>query len=199
MTVLPEATVYATARNTEGDNDLQELAKKYRSRVDIVQLDMLDEQSVTACHLSLGLFLAAHLHYLMSSQKAAEYLRTVTSHLDLAIYNAGVALGMGSLPDLTSRDLLNNFKTNVVGPHNLFKVFSPLVDGSQSDRKSIAVISSIAGSIGTLPELVPAVKQMFKLDYSPIGGYSVTKSVLKDNLEEVRLICPFQVWSKYAR
>lgn len=99
----------------------------------------------------------------------------MTSTLDLAIFNAGINLGQGRLTDLSSKDLLDNLDANVVGPHNLFKAFAPFVEASQSESKIIAVVTSLAGSIGKLPELFPFVKKAMNLDYLPVGGYCVTK------------------------
>lgn len=113
------------------------------------------------------------------TQKAAKYLGTVTSTLDLAIFNAGIALGAASLAELTSKDLLDNLHANVVGPHNLFKAFAPFVEASKCERKTIGIITSLLGSITALPEMVPYIKKMFSLDHSPVGGYSVTKSVFQ--------------------
>lgn len=100
-----------------------------------------------------------------------------TKTLDTVYINSGVMLGYGPVQELKSDDFLENMNANVVGPHNMFKAFAPLVIASKSDRRSISVTSSLLGSIGTLPQWGQFVKEAFGAEGIPVSSYAVSKYV----------------------
>lgn len=84
-------------------------------------------------------------------------------------------LGAGPVHGLKSTDLLDNLNANVVGPHNMFKAFSPMVIASKSEKRSISVTSSLLGSLGTLPQWGPFVTKTFGGESIPVSSYAVSK------------------------
>lgn len=73
---------------------------------------------------------------------AAVELRKHTATLERVVINAGVLLGAGRIEDLKSSDLLENLKTNVVGPHNVTKAFAPFVLASKAEGRILSYMSS---------------------------------------------------------
>lgn len=124
-------------------------------------------------------------------QDTVAELKKRTSSLDLAIFNAGVALGVGKIEDLQSKDFLENLNANVVGPHNLFKAFSPFLLASKSEKRTIAVTSSIGGSITAAHAVGEALKGMFGTDFIALSGYAVTKYVISFSKSSVEPEIPF--------
>mgnify|MGYP001571531977 CR=1 FL=1 len=74
-------------------------------------------------------------------------LKKHTASLESIIINAGVLLGQGKIEDLQAASLLENLNANVVGPHNVTKAFSPFLIASKAEKRTLAYISSIGGSV----------------------------------------------------
>ena len=84
-------------------------------------------------------------------------------------------LGSGPIYSVSSEDLLENMRGNVVGPHNIFKAFSPLVVASKSEKRTISVTSSLLGSIGAMPMVGGQLKQSLGMDDMPTACYGTSK------------------------
>lgn len=161
------AKIFATTRNPSDSPELQEFASKSDGKVIVVQLDMLREESVQAA------------------------VTLVTEHsktLDHVFINAGIMLGFGPIFEVKSEDLLENMNGNVIGPHNIFKAFTPLVLESKSASRSISVTSSLLGSLGALPQWGPPTKKPFGFETIPVACYAVSKTAVNS------LVCQ---WADY--
>lgn len=112
-------------------------------------------------YTSFRTFIDTGLLTKLKSQAAAATLRQTTSTLELLIVNAGVALGGGALVNLKSSDFLQNLNANVVGPHNILKAFYSFLIESKAEKKTVVLMSSIAGSIAALPNVTSTLKNMF--------------------------------------
>lgn len=86
-------------------------------------------------------------------------------------------LGFGPIDNVSSSDLLDNMNANVVGPHNIFKAFVPSVLKSKASKRTIAVTSSMLGSIGALPHWGPPTKKPYGFESTPVACYAISKSV----------------------
>lgn len=84
-------------------------------------------------------------------------------------------LGVGPISSLTASDLLDNLNANVVGPHNIFKAFSPIVAASRAAKKTIAVTSSRLSSLGDMCNWGPMTKDPYGLDHIPLSCYAISK------------------------
>lgn len=98
-----------------------------------------------------------------------------TETLDYLYINAGAVVGSGQISGLSPEDLTENFTTNVVGPHNVMKAFSPLVVASKASKRVIAVTSSLVGSTGAMPQWGPFIKDALGVEHISMSGYSVSK------------------------
>jgi len=127
---------------------------------------MLDEASVKVRSLC---------QHPLTVQTAAAEVSKQTDSLDYLYINSGVSLGSGPINGVDSSVLLENMNANVVGPHNIFKAFAPMVVASKASKRAIAVTSSLLGSIGAMPQYAPVTKSAFGLDVLPIGCYGVSK------------------------
>lgn len=108
-------------------------------------------------------------------QSAVAEVRKHTDTLDYIYINAGALVGMGHLTDLSPSDLSANLTTNVVGPHNILRAFSPLIVASKSTKRVISITSSLVGSVTALPHWSQFVKGALDIDYLPMSGYAVSK------------------------
>ncbi|KAL8276528.1 hypothetical protein RQP46_011076 [Phenoliferia psychrophenolica] len=149
-----DVTVFATAREPAKATALAELQQTFPGRLHILKADMTDEASLVA---------------------AAAELKDVTHSLNTLIINAGVALGVGHVKDLSASDFLENLNVNVVGPHSVTKVFSPFLLESKAAKRTLAYISSGVGSFAALPEIKAFMKQDIGVDFVPYSGYCVSK------------------------
>lgn len=107
----------------------QSAVEKFRSKgldVNLLLIDVADDASV---------------------REAAHILTEHTTHLDVLINNAGVALNLKSLPSDESMDLIRKtFETNTFGPIRVTQALLPLLKAAGEAR--IIMLSSIVGSIG---------------------------------------------------
>ena len=103
--------------------------------------------------------------------KAARTLTEHTTHLDILINNAGVALNLKSLPSHESLDAIREtYETNTFGPIRVTQAFLPLLKAASQAR--IIMLSSIVGSIGLSsdPDLIYGQVHFM--------GYSSSKAAL---------------------
>ncbi|KAL8292015.1 hypothetical protein RQP46_001481 [Phenoliferia psychrophenolica] len=150
-------TVFTTARDPAKATALVELQEAFPGRLHVLKADMTDEPSLAA---------------------AAAELKKSTPSLDTLIINAGIVLGGGHVKDLSAKDFLENLNVNVVGPHNVTKVFSPFLLESKAAKRTLAYISSAVGSLTALPDVAEFAKKGNGVDFIPFTGYAVTKSGL---------------------
>lgn len=130
--LLPRAEcLIATARNPEGAQELQELARKNAGILKIVPLDLSDDESI---------------------QRAIEEIGKLVSSLDVLINNAGIYIGRpgttaGSdrLGKLTMQGGVETLRTNAVGPMILTQGLLPLLQAPSQAR--IISLTSGLGSI----------------------------------------------------
>jgi len=108
-------------------------------------------------------------------QAAVAEVKKHTETLDYLYINAGAVVGGGPVSELSAADLTENFTTNVVGPHNVMKAFSPLVVASKASKRVIAVTSSLVGSITALPNWAAFIRDAYSVDHIPMTGYAVSK------------------------
>lgn len=112
---------------------------------------MLDEKSV-AVRFPLSFF-PPSFRSNQEKKDAAVELRKHTATLERVVINAGVLLGAGRIEDLKSSDLLENLKTNVVGPHNVTKAFAPFVLASKAESRILSYMSSGGASISEVQKI----------------------------------------------
>ena len=103
--------------------------------------------------------------------QAARVLTGQTTHLDILINNAGVALNLKSLPSDENMNLIREtFETNTFGPIRVTQALLPLLKAAGQAR--IIMLSSIVGSIGLSsdPDVI----------YGQVNfmGYSASKAAL---------------------
>ena len=136
---------------------------------------MVDEATV-----KVGLLLKLRtsvLRRMVLYKAAAVELAKHTATLTSIIVNGAVSLGVGGIEDLKSSDLLKSLDTNVVGPHNVIRAFNPFLLASKDTKRTLAVVSSVLGSITNAPAISTMSKDLLKLDHLVMGAYSVSKSV----------------------
>lgn len=68
-------------------------------------------------------------------------------------------------------------ETNIVGPHNVIRAFAPFLLESPAAKRTLAIVSSVGGSITHLPLLTADIKKRFEIDYLLATAYSVSKYV----------------------
>lgn len=114
-------SVIATARNPEDATALQSLARGSRE-LTVLACDVGDDASVRA------------------------FAAKVTGAVDALINNAGVMGAMTSLADLDTRDALNTYSINALGPLRVTGALLPQL--RQSKVKKVLNVTSGMGSIG---------------------------------------------------
>ena len=68
-----------------------------------------------------------------------------------------------------------HLSTNVVGPHNVIRAFSPLLLASTDQQRTLAIVSSVGGSIQLLPMVAGFMKTAFKVDHLISTAYQTSK------------------------
>jgi NAD(P)-dependent dehydrogenase (short-subunit alcohol dehydrogenase family) len=120
--------VIAACRKPNEPSDLQSLRAEYSNKLEIVELDVQDPQSIQRFQGSL------------SSLNIAA--------VDVLVNNAGILLDSGKkITDLSSDIFINTFKTNTLGPILLTQTLLPLLQASQNPR-----IVNITSNLGSLTE-----------------------------------------------
>jgi NAD(P)-dependent dehydrogenase (short-subunit alcohol dehydrogenase family) len=115
--------VYATMRNPHQSTALQELAKKENLRLHVLQLDVLDDDSVN---------------------KAIATVLSKENHIDVLVNNAGIH-SWGAVEELPMELFKANMDTNYFGALRCIKAVLPSMRKNKSG--SIINITSIAGKI----------------------------------------------------
>ncbi|KEF61389.1 uncharacterized protein A1O9_02955 [Exophiala aquamarina CBS 119918] len=145
----PNNTVIATVRDPTSpvSKSLQELSKGTNSSLIVLKTDSLIETD---------------------AQQAIDELKSVhnITSLDVVIANAGIAKLFPTVQEVRVEDILEHYRTNVIGVVLLFQAVVPLLKNSTKTPKFV-VMGSEAGSIGGM-EQVPV----------PNAAYGPSKAAL---------------------
>src|SRR5919206_3008388 len=115
---------YATMRNLDKYDRINELKQKQRLPLEVLKLDVTDDKTVN---------------------EAIEKVTNEQGRIDVLVNNAGYAL-VGPLEELSIQELKEQFETNVFGVIRVTKSVLPIM---RKQRDGIIVnVSSIAGRIG---------------------------------------------------
>lgn len=131
---LHNTKVIAGARPGENADDLQALSEKYEGRVMIVQMELLDKESVKA---AIQRVQEAHV-----------------GGVDYLINNAGVLGQYSRAQDQDIDDLRQVLMINVVGTFAVTKAFLPML--KSSNKKTIVNISSDAACLTLMFSMIDA-------------------------------------------
>ena len=133
--------VIGTARKVENGASWRHELQKYGSgKIEFLQLDVQDQSNIS---------------------RAYEKIREDYKHLDCLVNNAGILYDNG-INDTSSKELMEVFRTNVMGPFMMAKQFAPLLIKS------------------TNPKIINVTSQMGSLENSGGGftAYRVSKTAL---------------------
>ena len=121
-----DSRIFATCRNPERADALNDLARKHAERVAVLQLDVNDEASIEA---------------------AAQSVAGKTDALDLLINNAGIGGDQAGrvMGRLTATEVSHVLTTNAVAPLIVTQAFLHLL--KQGDNPRVVMISSGMGSL----------------------------------------------------
>jgi len=118
-------SVFAGAYVPDGMADLEKLKEKYPEKLEIIQLDVANDISVT---------------------DAVKKIETKTGALDALVNNAGILLNKNKrIDELEIEELRRSFEINTFGPYRVLKSLLPLL--YKGENKVIINISSEASSI----------------------------------------------------
>src|SRR5918912_1313841 len=130
---------YATMRNLDKSNRINELKQKERLPLEVLKLDVTDDKSV---------------------KEAIEKVANEQETIDVVVNNAGYAL-VGPLEELSIQEFKEQFETNVFGVIRVTQSVLPIM--RKQRHGTIVNVSSIAGRIGF--PLTPAyVSSKFALE-----------------------------------
>ena len=115
---------YATMRNLGKSDDIKQRAQTENLPIEIAQLDVTDDDSV---------------------KTAINKIAEKEGKIDVLVNNAGYAV-IGAAEDLSSKEIKDQFDTNVFGVYRATQAVLPTMRKQQSGR--IITISSIAGFSG---------------------------------------------------
>jgi short-subunit dehydrogenase len=130
---------FATMRNIKKSDSLQELIRKEKLALNIVELDVNDEASV---------------------ENTVNRIKYEVKRIDVLINNAGYGL-IGFFEDLTLDEIRNQFETNFFGVLNITKEIIPIMRLQKSG--TIINISSGAGQVG-FPGISAYVSTKFAIE-----------------------------------
>lgn len=130
---------FATMRNTKKSDSLQELIRKEKLALNILELDVNDEASV---------------------ENTVNRIKNEAKRIDVLINNAGYGL-IGFFEDLTLDEIRNQFETNFFGVLNITKKIIPIMRLQKSG--TIINISSGAGQVG-FPGISAYVSTKFAIE-----------------------------------
>jgi len=121
-----DSQIFATCRNPERADDLNELARKHADRVTVLQMDVNDKASIDG---------------------ALETVAGKTDALDLLINNAGIGGDERGriMGQLTASEVSHVIETNAVAPLIVTQAFRDLL--KQGDNPRVVMISSGLGSL----------------------------------------------------
>jgi len=130
---------YATMRNTEKAEDINEIASRKNLPLSIMQLDVTDVVSIDA---------------------AIDAVIKQSGRIDVLVNNAGYGL-FGSIEDMSLQELKAQYETNVFG---LFRVTQSVLPHMRKQHSGTIInISSLAGRVG-LPLSSAYVSTKFALE-----------------------------------
>ena len=115
---------YATMRNLDKSSRIKEIAKKDNLPVEVLQLDVTDDKSVT---------------------DAISEISNKQGRIDVLVNNAGYGF-MGSVEDSILDEIKAQFETNFFGAIRVMKKVIPIMRKQKTG--TIVNVSSIAGRIG---------------------------------------------------
>lgn len=156
--------LFAACRNPEKAEKLKSLAKDH-SNIHVIKINVDDEASIMAAKMEVENYLGQ-------------------CGLNLLLNNAGIKAGL-RLNTINSEDMLQVYKTNVVGPCLMVKAFLPLlkIAASKSDvpdfscsRAAIINISSILGSVSCTRD----ISKYYDYDASKAALNMITKNMAVD-------------------
>ncbi len=131
--------IFATMRNIKKSDSLQELIRKEKLALKILELDVNDEVSV---------------------ENTVNRIKNEAKRIDVLINNAGYGL-IGFFEDLTLDEIRNQFETNFFGALNITKKIIPIMRLQKSG--TIINISSGAGQVG-FPGISAYVSTKFAIE-----------------------------------
>src|ERR671939_14996 len=155
---------YATIRNLDKYDRINELKQKERLPLEVLKLDVTDDKSVN---------------------EAIEKITNEQGRIDVLVNNAGYAL-VGPLEELSIQELKEQFETNVFGVIRVTQSVLPIM---RKQRDGIIVnISSVAGMMG-FPLTSAYVSSKFALEgLSESMAYEVEQFGIKVILIEPGVI-----------
>jgi len=115
---------FASMRNTDKADTIQEIAKKENLNLEVIELDVDKEESI---------------------KSAVKKIQEQKGRIDVLVNNAGYGL-FGCVEDITIQELKAQFETNFFGVVRLIQEISPIMRKLGSGI--IVNVSSIAGRIG---------------------------------------------------
>jgi len=130
---------FATMRNTNKSDFLEEIIKKERLDLNIRELDVNDDTSI---------------------ENTINCIKREANRIDLLINNAGYGL-VGFFEDLTLDEIRNQFETNFFGVLNITKKIIPIMRLQKSG--TIINVSSGAGQVG-FPGISAYVSTKFAIE-----------------------------------
>jgi NAD(P)-dependent dehydrogenase (short-subunit alcohol dehydrogenase family) len=116
--------VFASMRNTSISGDLEKAVREEELRIEIVQLDVTDDNSV---------------------RTAVEKVLAATGRIDVLVNNAGFGLGFGPIEETNIQEAHLVFETNFFGPLRLMQAVLPAM--REQGSGAIVSVSSLAGVI----------------------------------------------------
>ncbi|XP_066541347.1 zgc:158868 [Hoplias malabaricus] len=153
--------IFATCRDPEGPRaqELRELAQKHKDVIVIVQLDTTDPASISQAAKTVG-------------------SKLKDGSLNLIINNAGVNVHL-ELCSTQEKDMVDTYRTNVVGPMFVAKEFLPYLRKAASQfhnqtdmscrRAAVINVSTLVSSIQRCPE---------NFARAPMYAYRISKAAL---------------------
>ena len=159
---------YASMRNLKKSNEIKQRIQSENASIEIIQLDVTDDESV---------------------KTAINTIVEKEGRVDLLVNNAGYAI-IGAVEDLSSKEIKDQFETNVFGVYRVTQEVLPTMRQQKSGR--IITISSIAGFSG-FPAMSAYVGTKFAVEgfteslrheVSPFGIYAsvIEPGVIKTNI-----------------
>jgi len=115
---------FASMRNTDKAEKIQEIAKKENLKLEVIELDVDKEESI---------------------KSAVKKIQEQKGRIDVLVNNAGYGL-FGCVEDITIDDLKAQFETNFFGVVRLIQKIAPIMRKHGSGI--IVNVSSVAGRIG---------------------------------------------------
>jgi len=115
---------FASMRNTDKAEKIQEIAKKENLKLEVIELDVDKEESI---------------------KSAVKKIQEQKGRIDVLVNNAGYGL-FGCVEDITIDDLKAQFETNFFGVVRLIQKIAPIM--REHGSGIIVNVSSVAGRIG---------------------------------------------------